>query len=157
MEQSLKKVEEKLDKLLIDFNKQIQAIDDDVNGFHNQLINLGVSNPESKDLIEFVVLVNDRIELKQIQFEEVMKETVKSIIEHKKNIIDVSSKIISKVDEIDKRKPPTLWGMIFSKIKNLTDIKIILGITAVLTLMIMKIFFPEASEEVVKYLISVFL
>lgn len=157
MQDGLKKIEERLEKLQSDFNNQIQAIDNDVSGFHKQMLDLSSRHSDSKELIEFIVFINDRIDLKQMQFEDVIKDTLKTMIEYKKDLIDINSRIINKVQEIDERKPPSLWRQALSKIKSIADIKIILGIIAVIGLMILKLFFPDVSDEVMKYLVSVFL
>lgn len=157
MEKDLHKIDEKLSQLQIDFNKQIHAIEDDVNEFHKQLISLGVQNPDSKEMIEFIVFINDRIETKQTQFEDVLKETVKQLIDYKKDLIEINTKIVTKVEEIDARKPQSLWAWTFGKIKTFADIKIIAGFVTVLALIIMKIFYPEASDEFFKFLLGLFL
>lgn len=157
MNKDLDKIDEKLSQLQIDFNKQIHAIEDDVNEFHKQLINLGVKHPDSKELIEFIVFINDRIEMKQTQFEDVLKDTVKQLIDYKKDLIEINTKIVTKVNELDERKPPSLWGWAFSKIKTFADIKIIVGLLTVIGLIIMKIFYPEASDEFFKFMLSLFL
>lgn len=157
MDKGLEKIDEKLSQLQTEFNKQIHAIEDDVNEFHKQLINLGVKHPDSKELIEFIVFINDRIEMKQTQFEDVLKDTIKQLIDYKKELVVINNKMVAKVNELDERKPPSMFQWVLSKVKTFADIKIIVGLVTIIALIIMKIFFPEASDEFFKFMLGLFL
>ena len=155
--EKLDSIERDLEKLQEEFNIQMQAIDQDVSEFHKQLISLGVNQPEQKELIEFVVFVNDKLDSKQIQFSQVINETVKEMILHKRELIHINKQMVSKCLELEAIKTESFWSTAWKTVTNLKDLKIVLGIGSVIILIGIKIFLPEQSLELMQYLVSLFL
>jgi uncharacterized coiled-coil DUF342 family protein len=55
----LTEIENSLIKLHDDFNKQIQALGNNPQEFHKVLIELSTKYPDHKELLQFIVFIND--------------------------------------------------------------------------------------------------
>ena len=80
MDIELKRIDNSLEKLQDDFNKQLDAIEDDTHSFHRAMIELSAKNPEHKEIVQFIVLVNDKLETKHKNHSEVMVDSLNEMI-----------------------------------------------------------------------------
>ena len=143
----------KLDYLELSFAKQLQAIEDDVNEFHKNLLHLATTYPESKDLLEFIVFINDRLNTKQTNFEDILKEIISDLIKFKKELIKHGITINDKVEFMSRRK----WYMkLFDKFQQL-NLKTSLLVVGSITFIGLAAFYPKEALEVVETLINKFI
>ena len=83
----LQEIEKTLDALHKDFNEQVVALSSDRREFHDSLIDLSTKYPEHKELIQFIVLVNDKLETNQHTFGEIIIESFNDLIKTKKVLV----------------------------------------------------------------------
>jgi hypothetical protein len=81
------RIERTLDKLEHDFNTQLSALGNNTNDFHNALIDLTAKYPEHKDLLQFIVHINDKLEMNHNIFSEVITDTFTEMLKLKKDLI----------------------------------------------------------------------
>lgn len=102
MFENLKEIEETLNLLSKDLDSQLSASSLDTEKFHEQLINLISKYPDNKEIIQFIVFINDRIVTNQEISKDIMYETIKSLIHQKqiliKELLNQESKKINKKD-----------------------------------------------------------
>lgn len=79
----------RLEKLKSDFNNQLTLIDNDINEFHKVLLDLVSKYPEHKDIVEFIIFVNDKIKLEQIVMKEVILDTFNELIQIKTETLKI--------------------------------------------------------------------
>jgi hypothetical protein len=122
---NLECMEKSIDKLIEEFNKQVVSMDDNKE-FHNTIINLSSKYPEHKELLEFIVMVNDKIETRQSIFSDMIIDSFNELMRIKK---DVLMKMIEK-ERLENEKK------LFSKIKkiDISDYKSILFLIAIIVL-----------------------
>ena len=82
---SLKEIEQAFDKFLKDIDVQLAASNNDADKFHNSLIELIAKFPDDKELIQFIVSINDRLETNHIIAADILAETIKNTI--KQNLV----------------------------------------------------------------------
>lgn len=141
-----------LTKIQKDLEQQISALDSDSKAYHSQIISISSQYPEQKELLEFIVFVNDRLETRHTQFEDIINEALGDIVSHKKHIINLNKKIANNVDTINTKK--NVIALLLSKVKTISDVKTLLGIGTLLALIVSKIFYEEESLVFLKYLIT---
>lgn len=138
----LEKIDRTLDALNKEFNQQIQASQDkkDVNMFHNDIIKLTSKYPEHAELLEFIVLVNDRLETKHSIFSDIIIDSFNVLVQNKKSLIDHMK----------------YQNSFMGRIKNFTfkDIKIIGIIGAIITVSIVGITNPELITTIIELIIG---
>ena len=134
----LHEIEQTLDSLHKEFNEQVVALSADRREFHDSLIELTSKYPEHKELIQFIVLVNDKLETNQHTFGEIVVESFNDLIKTKKTlvkeIIDSKDNVNNRIDHYHGKQKLT----IMERIKNIrvTDVKTILLYTAIIVLVI---------------------
>ena len=76
--------ENELKDIIHNLDKQLQATSDSsIHDFHNTLIELIANNNDSKEIIQFIVTVNDKIETKQELIKDIFSDSLKEIIDIK--------------------------------------------------------------------------
>lgn len=120
---NLKHIEHSLEKLQKEFNKQMEALHSDINikEFHNSLIQLSSKYPEHKELLQFVVFINDKLENNQYLLNEIIVEAFNDLIETKKSMV----RELMEERKNKKRK-------INFTIQSITDLKLILIALAII-------------------------
>ncbi len=96
----LKKIEAKIEKFIDDFNKQVSIIEDNKD-FHASIIKLSAKYPEHKELLEFIVLINDKLETRQSLFSDMVSDSFLEMMRIKKEVI---GKLIRKEEDMAKTK-----------------------------------------------------
>ena len=152
-------IKDSLEKLEKDFNVQIEALGKDSEDFHNSLIDLVSRYPEHKELIQFIVFVNDKLETKQSMFSDVISDSFNEIVAIKKQLLYNMIEDTEDTNNIDKNVsediPKGFWSGIMSKVKTFKDIKIILITIAIIAVVIGVILAPNEFIAVVKGLAKI--
>jgi len=151
----LEEIKNSLEKLQKDFNSQLIALGSDREDFHNSLIDLTSKYPEHKELIQFIVYVNDKLETKQSMFTDMVSDSFNEIVALKKNLL--YKMIDDNTGNSNKATTQGFWGGIMSKIKTFKDIKIILVTIAIITATIGVILAPDTFLEVIRNLVKIIL
>jgi len=149
---STEEFEEELKKIIDDLDKQLEALSDDNETFHHSIIDIISNNPKSKEIIQFIVAINDKIETKHDNLKEVLRDSLKSLTHAKIKIFREISKEIEKlnteIDEDDERSMGKMKHRMYNSfiimkgnIKNnkKTYMFILLGILLLLSFLI----FPD--------------
>ncbi|RLC47058.1 MAG: hypothetical protein DRH57_04820 [Candidatus Cloacimonadota bacterium] len=148
--QRLSEVDSSLLKLRTDFNKQLSAIEDDTHSFHTAMIDLSARNPDNKELIQFIVFVNDKLETKHKTHSEVM-------IEAFNELIDVKRSLIHALQEVKDKDEQGFFKKIFNSTKIFADIKMtVIGVAAIAIAVVVMIS-PDIVLSVIKALATLIL
>jgi len=83
----LKEIEHSLEQLSKELDSQLSAYSSDADKFHENLINLLSKFPDDKELIQFIVFINDRIVTSHTISRDILYETVKGIIKQKQYLL----------------------------------------------------------------------
>lgn len=110
----LKQLETSLEDLHKDFNRQLEALGDDSKEFHKALIELTSKYPDHKELIQFIVFVNDKLETNQTLFKDIVVESFNELVGIKKTFV---------LGLMDKEYIPDKPGFISSVIKSMSQLK----------------------------------
>ena len=78
--EELKKIEASLIKLQEEFNIQISAMTNDSKIFHNSIIELSAKYPNHKELLQFIVQINDKLETNQSIFSDIVIDSFNDMI-----------------------------------------------------------------------------
>jgi len=148
----LEEIDTSLEKLKTDFNTQITAIVDEKNTFHNRMIDLTAKYPEHKELIQFTVLVNDKLETKQENYSDVISSSFNELISAKKSLIKA---IKSKNDKKD--KPTGFWKGLIAGGKIFGDLKLMLMSIAAILFIVLIFLKPGIVLTVLKSITSLIL
>ena len=153
-----KKLEE-LDKDLSTLHKtsikQMLILNEDDNTIYKHILELGTKHPEYRDVLEFIIYINDSLSRRDSDFENIMSESMMAFIDVQKSLIDINIEAEKKIRKLHSKK--SFWQIISTKITSINDIKTILGVGFVLVFVILKVWFPEASSEVFGNLIEILL
>ena len=148
----LNEIDKSLEKLKTDFNAQLTAISDDKHSFHNNMIDLTAKYPEHKELIQFTVLVNDKLETKQENYSELVSSSFNELILVKKNLIKAIQ--AKKTNDLNKKG---IWKGLLEGSKMFGDLKIILMSIAAILFTILIYIKPEILVGVLKALATLVL
>jgi hypothetical protein len=147
----LKKIDESLAQLQHDFNTQLEVLGTNTNEFHNAIIELSTKYPAHKELLQFMVFINDKLETNQSIFEEVVTDSFNSLIKIKKELI---AKMIEDKDTnpVEQTSNLSLW----QKMKNISflmkNLKVLLTAVAVILLSIGMFVAPDLLLAMLKAL-----
>lgn len=142
--QELELLDKNLSELKSNFNNQMNAIEDDLKEFHKHLIALSAKYPEQKEILEFIVFINDRIEMNQMNAKEILTESINEIINIKKELIKQNLKCRKDYIEIVKKPKVSLLKNIATKITSFKDLKWIVTVILLLLVVLGFIFVPDA-------------
>ena len=115
--------EEELETIIKDLDKQLSVLNTDNNTFHKAIIEIIAKNPKSKELVQFIVEINDRMETKNGVLKEIISESLNELVKKK---IKIFKEIIKELERLDKYH---LTETNFSKFKD----KIYSGILVIQT------------------------
>jgi len=145
----LEKIDKSLEQLSKDFNSQLEALGSNTNDFHNAMIDLTAKYPQHKDLLRFMVFINDKLETHQLMFTDIVVESFNELIKTKKDLVQ---KIMDEKGTRAKSSEDSLW----SKVKNMTgamkNVKVILTTIAVILLSAAAIMAPDMFITIIKEL-----
>jgi hypothetical protein len=154
----LKKIESSLEKLHKDFNSQLQALSTDSKEFHNSIIDISTKYPEYKELLQFMVFINDKLETNQNMFSEVVIDSFNELVKVKKDLVQeiiTGKEVIGKYSEDG--TPKSFWSNFLSKFKTFKDIKIALTTISISLIALSALFVPDKLLEILAALIKMFL
>jgi TPP-dependent trihydroxycyclohexane-1,2-dione (THcHDO) dehydratase len=147
--EDLKEIEHSLELLSKDLDAQISVHSLDNDAFHERLINLTSKYPENKELIQFIVTINDKLVTSQVISRDIFYETIKGIIVQKRFLI----KRIIKYIELRYQPKESTISKIFEYIKNNKTTLIIIGVSVAFTLLMIGVFVvPSETIETLKLL-----
>jgi len=127
----LEKIDQSLENLQRDFNSQIEVLGSDNKEFHTALINLSAKYPDHVELLQFIVFINDRLEINQHLFSEVVCDSLNELITLKKDLV---CDIIAFHKLHDDIEIPSLWERTKNFISSFKNAKIILTTIAIIAI-----------------------
>lgn len=136
----LKEIESSLDQLYSDFNHQLEALGSDSKEFHKSLIELSSKYPDHKELLQFIVFINDKIETKQSMFSDIVVDSFNELVRTKKFLVRKMIEQQKIHDAINAPKKP--WWKSF-KFDYLKEIKGILFLIVVMVIISLVVFLPN--------------
>jgi uncharacterized coiled-coil DUF342 family protein len=142
MTDKIKKLLDELDKIE---NKLIEKINqiDNVNELNDKLIELISQFPEQKQLIRFIIYINDNLSNSQTKSNDVLIDTITDLISQKKRILEL-------IEELHKPKKKSSEKL--STLKELPYpawVAIGTGFIALLVFLFL-MFHPEKTETIAK-------
>ena len=143
----IQRIEKSLEKLEQDFNSQLSALGNDTNDFHNALIELTAKYPEHKDLLQFIVHINDKLELNHNIFSEVITDTFMEMLKLKKQLI---VKLIEDKSEKPEPKSKGFLKKIVASANWFKDAKIMFASIAVIAITAGVIISPDTFLLILK-------
>ena len=145
VKKNLKSLDDSLIKLKDDFNKQIDAIDDETHSFHEAMIDLTAKNPQHKELVQFIVFVNDKLETKHKTHAEVYSDTFNELITMKRDLLNTLGS-----NDAEKSQGMGFFRKIFTSTKLFADVKMILISIAAIAIAIGIMMSPDVVLSVIK-------
>lgn len=152
----LKKIETSLYDLHKEFNSQLEILGKDAKGFHNVLIDLTAKYPDHRELIQFIVFINDKLETNQTLFSDIVADSFNEMIRVKKDLV---TKLIDDDEEFhsnNNKHEETLLNSVISKVKTFKDIKILSIAIAAIVIVLGSIYAPSAIIVVLTTLAKLF-
>jgi len=143
--ETLENLDRSLQKLQEDFNRQLEILNNDPKEFHNALIDLSAKYPDHKELLQFIVFINDKLETNQSLFSEIITESFQESIKLKRELV----KEIQETKCNIKPKPKL-------KIPDIKDIKIILMSLAIIVVLLGAYFDMNLVITVIKSIGGIF-
>ena len=139
-------LEKKLEEIQIHLDNQIQILDSlDDGKFHNTLIDIIHAFPESKELIQFIVSINDKSETKNEIFKDVIYKTVRDLVSVKQQAV---FEIMKELKEQKKQKEQT--KSFVDNVKEMITPKIILMTIAAIAALVALFIIPDQLITLVK-------
>ena len=147
----LKRLDEALDRLHTDFNTQLNAIQSDSKEFHTSIVDLVAKYPEHKEIINFTIFVNDKLETNQRIFSDVVTESFNEIIKNKRMLVQA---IIDSHKDLENKSG---FKKTLESLSSLADFKMIFISIAVIVLVIGVLIVPSQLVEVLQTVIKIIL
>jgi len=142
--------EEELKNVMNDLDKQLEALSSDNENFHHSIIDIISNSPKSKEIIQFIVAINDKLETKQDNLKEILRDSLKSLVYVKIKIFREINKEIEKLNtEVKKQsnfeKVKFKASNVFTELKNnfLKNIKTYLFVTLGILFLVAFLVFPD--------------
>lgn len=146
------KIDKSLELLYKDFNSQLEVLGSDTKEFHNALIDLSAKYPDHKELLQFIVFINDKLETNQTLFTEIVVDSFNELIKSKKVLVQ------QLIEDKENEKINTGFGF-WAKIKTssgiMKNIKIILTSLAIILIAAGVLISPEMFIEVLKSIVKI--
>ena len=148
MLEELKEIEYSLDVLSKELDQQLSATILEADKFHEQLINLLSKSPENKELIQFIVFINDRLVTNHTISRDILYDTIKGIIKQKQYLI---KRLIKEYDV--KPQSESTFSKVIEFFKANKTTLIVIGASVSITLLIVALFIiPTETMETIKLL-----
>jgi len=143
-------LEKKLEEIQKHLDGQIQILDSlDDGKFHNTLIDIIHAFPESKELIQFIVSINDKSETKNEIFKDVIYKTVRDLVEVKQQAV---FELMKELKSQQKQKEPS--KSIVDSIQEMITPKILLIAVAAIAAVIALFIIPDQLIALVKIVLA---
>ena len=148
MLEELKEIESSLDVLSKELDQQLSATILEADKFHEQLINLLSKFPENKELIQFIVFINDRLVTTHTISRDILYDTVKGIIKQKQYLV---KRLLKEYEKKESKQSPFVKASDFLKTNKTTIIVIAASVS--ITLILVGLFIiPSETMEALKLL-----
>jgi len=153
MNEKIEKIEQKIEKLKKDFSTQLSAIAEDKADFHKSLVEISSKHPEYSELISFMVFINDKMEIHQHLFKEIILNAINDLADSKKDVLMLIKDNHPEKVNINNEKPKQTIGNKIGKIGlHLKDIKWILLALAVIGLIVSFIINPVGTISLLEHI-----
>lgn len=149
MLEDLKEIESKLEQLSKELDTQLSATSLESDKFHENLINLLSKFPDDKELIQFIVFINDRLVTNHEISRDILYETVKGLITQKQYLI---KRLIKEQEaSIKKQHDDLLIIKMIDFLKNNKTTLIVMAVSISTTLLLVSLFvIPDTTMETLK-------
>lgn len=147
--QDLKKIEQSLLKLQEDFNQQLDAVEEDTHSFHQTMIDLSCKYPEHKELLQFIVFINDKLETKHKTYSGVMVDSFNELIAVKRTLVQSMERNYDDTKE-NKQENMDFFSKIFNSTKMFADLKITVISLAAIAVAVVVLISPDMVLTVLK-------
>lgn len=148
MLEELKEIEVSLDVLSKELDQQLSATILEADKFHEQLINLLSKFPENKELIQFIVFINDRLVTTHTISRDILYDTVKGIIKQKQYLV---KRLLKEYEKKETKQSIFVKTSDFLKANKTTIIVIAASVS--ITLILVGLFIiPTETMEALKLL-----
>jgi len=149
------KLDQKLEKLKYELRNELMEISNNTGDFHKQIIELSTKNPDYKEILEFIVFVNDKLETNQHLYLDVIIDTLNSMIETKRQLLahletneHKATPKKGSTNDVDLNK-----GILF-KLNQIKDLKMIAWGIALALIAAGAIFAPDEFKELLNIIKS---
>jgi hypothetical protein len=158
----LEELDMKIADLKRNLNNQVNAIESDISDFHKQLIDLSAKYPQHKQLLEFVVFVNDKLETDHSNFKAVLMESMNELIQIKRDVLKQNIK--AKKSCMDKftdmaaeaqQEALSFWQSLIGKINSFKDLKWLLTVCLIIIIIVGFIVIPETMIQALSWIIKI--
>ena len=151
MLEELKDIEQKLEQLSKELDTQLSATSLESDKFHENLINLLSKFPDDKELIQFIVFINDRLVTNHEISRDILYETLRGLILQKQYLV---RRLIKEHENIiQKRKEEPIISKLIEFVKtNKTTIIIVASSVSVTLLVVALFIIPDTTIETIKLL-----
>jgi len=137
----LERLDLELREIKNNLNNQLNASSTSIKEFHQNLIQLSSKYPEQKEILEFIVFINDRIETNRTDTKEIIVDSLNQLISIKSQI--VRKMIESNVKENSKK------GRL---LESFDDVKVVFIFIVSLGLIIAFVVSPDSFVDSIKYI-----
>lgn len=146
MVKDLKEIYESLEEMSRELDTELSAVSTESDKFHEQLIDLISKYPESKEIIQFIVSINDKLVTHHTLSRDILYDATKGIISQKQYLIKQLIK-----DYEDKENKTSMMDKINNFIeKNKFTLILIGGTILVVIVVVLLIFMPKEIIEIIK-------
>ena len=146
MVKDLKEIYESLEEMSRELDAELSAVSTESDKFHEQLIDLISKYPESKEIIQFIVSINDKLVTHHTLSRDILYDATKGIISQKQYLIKQLIK-----DYEDKENKTSMMDKINNFIeKNKFTLILIGGTILVVIVVVLLIFMPKEIIEIIK-------
>lgn len=157
-ENSLIEIDSTLHKMKDEFNAQYAAMASDNQSFHNAMIELSSKYPEHKELVQFIVLVNDKLETKHQHYSDLASNAFNDLIDIKLQLIaSINRKVRAemKTKESATENKMGFFKKFFTTTKFFSEIKVVLISIAAILFALLVFFAPDILLTTLKALASI--
>jgi len=141
----------KIDNIILELNEQLSYPIDNKT-FHSTIIKITADYPEQKDLLEFIVHINDKLETKHSIFTDIVLDSLNDILIIKKDMLLKLGEVDDKTKENEIKEVEGFFKKITNKILSISikDFKIISAIIAFIILGIVAIIAPDMVMSIIE-------
>ena len=158
-------IERNLSQLKRDFNNEFNLLTGDLKEFHKHMIELISKYPDQKEIIEFIVFINDRLETNHTNTREILSESINQLINLKKELVKSNIKARRKLlidtansedNEDNEDNKLSIFKNIIKRVIIIKDMKLIVVSISITTILISYIIAPETTTHVFEWLVKIF-
>ena len=145
----LDKLDLRLKEVLKDFQAQLASLGTKSSDFHVSLVEIISKNPEQKEMINFIVHVNDKLETNQNIYSDIVNETIKQNLSIQRDITKVVKNIIKQPTSKKHKDIESFANMLY-----LYKYRIIAVYILSLLVLVGVIISPDTMESVMNFILK---